>query len=415
MWIFLCQFSYQCLLPLRVLLNTVQNVGCSDSAGKEQCCLWFLPFFKHRSFSTELRAMLLLQQFFSQEGTSPCWAQLGREPAGSWVEGRHLPVLMLHPSCAKNFHFCLLAKLRDVRGKGQDVALTFAWTTALEDDSKSGAAWSSVELAVLLGTLLPGVWWFFEFTLPFRLFIITATCWDRQLLTNTKGFQTALQTVFECLRQSLKCIQHENNPFCSLTASHPSSSQQGEVVLCWNVLDSIWGAFFYYYYSCSLGNPISLSSGEWPNTQSVLLFFSICSCITFLACPRKEAKLMSSCTICVSLALVKHRMWWRDWALKIQGSTLSGSLFRRGRLWMMALVWDAAYFSSCVQHSAQGSLFQVGPLRFREVSYLVLVPPQPGSPGAQALMVLCSPGVHCSSWSRSVELRLRGAGQVCLC
>lgn len=243
MWIFLCQFSYQCLLPLRVLLNTVQNVGCSDSAGKEQCCLWFLPFFKHRSFSTELRAMLLLQQFFSREGTSPCWAQLGREPAGSWVEGRHLPVLMLHPSCAKNFHFCLLAKLRDIRGKGQDVALTFAWTTSMEDDSKSGAAWSSVELALLLGTLLPGVWWFFEFTLPFRLFIITATCWDRQLLTNTKGFQTALQTVFECLRQSLKCIQHENNPFCSLTASHPSSSQQGEVVLCWNVLDSIWGAF----------------------------------------------------------------------------------------------------------------------------------------------------------------------------
>lgn len=53
---------------------------------------------------------------------------------------------------------------------------------------------------------------------------------------------------------------------------------------------------------------------------------------------------MSSRTICVSLALVKHRMWWRGWALKIQGSTLSGSLFRRGRLWMMALVWDAAFF-----------------------------------------------------------------------
>lgn len=55
------------------------------------------------------------------------------------------------------------------------------------------------------------------------------------------------------------------------------------------------GGFSFFYYSCSLGNPISLSSGEWPNAQSVLLFFSICSCITFLACPRKEAKLMSSC------------------------------------------------------------------------------------------------------------------------
>lgn len=50
---------------------------------------------------------------------------------------------------------------------------------------------------------------------------------------------------------------------------------------------------------------------------------------------------------------------------------------------MMALLWDTAFFFTCVQHSTQGSLFQVGPLRFREVSYLVLVHPQPGSRDAR--------------------------------
>lgn len=43
----------------------------------------------------------------------------------------------------------------------------------------------------------------------------------------------------------------------------------------WSCAEMYWtqyGGLFYYYYSCLLGNPISLSSGEWPNAQSVLPF-----------------------------------------------------------------------------------------------------------------------------------------------
>lgn len=51
------------------------------------------------------------------------------------------------------------------------------------------------------------------------LFVIAATCWGRQLLTNTEGLQAALRAGSACLGQSLPCIQHENNEnnlFCSL-------------------------------------------------------------------------------------------------------------------------------------------------------------------------------------------------------
>lgn len=119
----------------------------------------------------------------------------------------------------------------------------------------------------------PSCQFFFKFTLPLRFFVITATCWDRQLLTNTKGFQTALQTIFECLRQSLKCIQHENNLFCSLTDSYPSSSlgcgvigeaqiKQVEVVICCKVLGFNMGLYFYSCCGYLLGNLVGPDLGK---------------------------------------------------------------------------------------------------------------------------------------------------------